>query len=177
MLTTLISSKTRVKLLLKFFLNSNMTAYLRNLEVEFGESSNAIRLELNKFEETGLLESFVEGNKKLFQANKKHPLFKDIHNILIKYVGFDTIIEKVINNMGEVDKVFVTGAYAKGLDNPVIDLIFVGNIDRAYLTHLVEKVENLIHRKIRYVIYQSEEFQINVSVKEQDACLLLWVKE
>jgi hypothetical protein len=79
--------------------------------------------------------------------------------------------------MGEVDKVLVTGAYAKGLDNPVIDLIFVGNIDRAYLTHLVEKVENLIHRKIRYIIYQTEEFQINVSVKEQDACLLLWIRE
>ncbi len=177
MLTTLISSKTRVKLLLKFFLNSNTTAYLRNLEAEFGESSNAIRLELNKFEETGLLESFAEGNKKLFQANKKHPLFNDIHNILIKYVGFDTIIEKVINNMGEVDKVLVTGAYARGLDNPVIDLIFIGNIDRAYLTYLVEKVENLINRKVRYVIYQSEEFEINVSMKEQDTCLLLWTKE
>jgi hypothetical protein len=177
MIATLISSKTRVKLLLKFFLNSNTTAYLRNLEAEFGESSNAIRLELNKFEQTGLLESFSEGNKKIFQANKKHPLFGDIHNILIKHVGFDTIIEKVINNMGEVDKVLVTGAYAKGLDNPVIDLIFVGNIDRAYLTHLVEKVENLIHRKIRYIIYQTEEFQINVSVKEQDACLLLWIRE
>ncbi len=177
MIATLISSKTRIKLLLKFFLNSNTTAYLRNLEAEFGESSNAIRLELNKFEETGLLESFSEGNKKIFQANKNHPLFQDIHNILIKHVGFDTIIEKVINNMGEVDKVLVTGAYARGLDNPVIDLIFIGNIDRAYLTYLVEKVENLINRKVRYVIYQSEEFEINVSMKEQDTCLLLWTKE
>ncbi len=177
MIGTLISSKTRVKLLMKFFLNSNTTAYLRNLEAEFGESSNAIRLELNKFEETGLLESFTDGNKKLFQANTNHPLFKDIHNILIKHVGFDTIIEKVINNMGEVDKVLVTGAYAKGLDNPVIDLIFVGNIDRNYLTHLVEKAENLINRKIRYVIYQTKEFESNVSSKEQDSYLILWVKE
>ncbi len=50
MLGTLITSKTRVKLLLKFFLNSNAKAHLRGLETEFGESSNAIRLELNRFE-------------------------------------------------------------------------------------------------------------------------------
>jgi phosphoketolase len=176
MLETLISSKTRVKLLLKFFLNSTTTAYLRNLETEFGESTNAIRLELNKLEETGLLKSSTEGNKKIFQANTNHPLFSDINSILLKYVGFDTIIEKIINNLGDVDQVFVTGAYAKGLDNPVIDLIFVGNIDRNYLADLAEKVEKLIKRKIKYIIYEKEEFNLNVSSQEQDKCLLLWNK-
>jgi phosphoketolase len=176
MLETLISSKTRVKLLLKFFLNSTTTAYLRNLETEFGESTNAIRLELNKLEETGLLRSSTEGNKKIFQANTNHPLFSDINSILLKYVGFDTIIEKIINNLGDIDQVFVTGAYAKGLDNPVIDLIFVGNIDRNYLADLAEKVEKLIKRKIKYIIYEKEEFSLNVSLQEQGKCLLLWNK-
>lgn len=176
MLETLISSKTRIKLLLKFFLNSTTTAYLRNLETEFGESTNAIRLELNKLEETGLLKSSTEGNKKIFQANTNHPLFGDINSILLKYVGFDTIIEKIINNLGDIDQVFVTGAYAKGLDNPVIDLIFVGNIDRNYLADLAEKVEKLVKRKIKYIIYEKEEFSINVSSQEQDKCLLLWNK-
>ena len=48
MLDTLISSQTRLKLLLKFFLNSSTSSYLRDLESEFGESTNAIRLELNR---------------------------------------------------------------------------------------------------------------------------------
>ncbi len=52
-----------------------MKAYLRSLENEFGESSNAIRIELNRFEEAGMLVSFTEGNKKLFKANTEHPLF------------------------------------------------------------------------------------------------------
>ena len=69
MIETLISSKTRIKLLLKFFLNSNTTSYLRGLEGEFGESSNAIRVELNKLEEAGMLSSEVKGNKKMFKAN------------------------------------------------------------------------------------------------------------
>jgi DNA-binding transcriptional regulator PaaX len=68
MIETLISSKTRVKLLLKFFLNSKNSSYLRGLEAEFGESTNAIRLELNKLEEAGLLSSELNGNKKFFKA-------------------------------------------------------------------------------------------------------------
>ena len=113
MIETLISSKTRVKLLLKFFLNSHTTAYLRNLESEFGESSNAIRLELNKFEEAGMLQSVLNGNKKVFQANTSHPLFKELHNILLKYIGLDQIVETVIKNLGEVRRVYVTGEFAQ----------------------------------------------------------------
>jgi DNA-binding transcriptional regulator PaaX len=64
MIETLISSKTRIKLLLKFFLNSNTTAYLRSLEEEFGESTNSIRIELNRFEKAGFLASHSQANKK-----------------------------------------------------------------------------------------------------------------
>lgn len=91
MLDSLISSKTKLKLLLKFFLNSSNTAYLRNLENEFGESTNAIRLELNKFEESGLLNSYFERNKKIFKANTQHPLYPEINSILKKYIGIDKI--------------------------------------------------------------------------------------
>ncbi len=74
MLETLISSKTRIKLLLKFFLNSKTTSYLRGLESEFGDSTNAIRLELNRLEKAGMLTAFMQGNKKMFTANTDHPL-------------------------------------------------------------------------------------------------------
>ena len=74
MIDTLISSKTRIKLLLKFFLNSNNTAYLRNLENEFHESTNSIRIELNRFEEAGLLIASTEGNKKIFKVNTTNSL-------------------------------------------------------------------------------------------------------
>src|SRR5690606_8657004 len=104
MIETLISSKTRIKLLLKFFLNSKATSYLRGLESEFGDSSNAIRLELNRFEKAGMLTSFLLGNKKYFKANTLHPLYKDTHNLLLKYIGFDKIIDAVIERLGDVKK-------------------------------------------------------------------------
>ncbi len=99
MIEALISSKTRIKLLLKFFLNCNTTAYLRSLESEFGESTNAIRIELNRLEKAGMLTSRLDGNKKIFQADISHPLYREIHNILLKHVGLDRIIEDVIERL------------------------------------------------------------------------------
>ncbi|MBK8372211.1 MAG: ArsR family transcriptional regulator [Saprospiraceae bacterium] len=123
MIETLISSKTRIKLLLKFFLNSKSTSYLRGLETEFGDSTNAIRVELNRFEKAGMLSSFIKGNKKYFRANTDHPLYNETHNILLKYIGFDKIIDTVIERLGEVREVYVTGAFARGIDDKIIDLV------------------------------------------------------
>lgn len=177
MIETLISSKTRIKLLLKFFLNSKTRAYLRSLESEFGESSNAIRVELNRLEKAGMLESNLVGNKKMFQANIQHPLFKEIHNIVLKHIGLDRVIENVIERLGQVSKVFVVGDFAKGLDSQVIDLVFIGNIDQKYLIQLIDKVEDLIKRRIRYLIYSDEEFeQMNEQEFPADH-LLLWSKD
>ena len=178
MIEILISSKTRIKLLMKFFLNSDATAYLRSLESEFGESSNAIRLELNRFEEAGMLVSRLDGNKKIFQANTEHPLFKEVHNILLKQIGLDRVIENVIERLGEVRKVYVIGEFSKGLDSQVIDLVFIGNIEINYLVHLIEKVETLIKRKIRYLIYSEEEFEnLKSWGLTKPKPLLLWARD
>lgn len=174
MIETLISSKTRIKLLLKFFLNSNSRAYLRGLEQEFAESTNAIRVELNKFEEAGMLLSEREGNRKFFMANVQHPLFSDIQNMLIKYVGIDQIVEKVINRLGNITRVYLEGELAKGLDDPVIDLIFVSEkINRIYLTQLINKLEPMIQRHIRYVVLTEEEEKDYLAI-ENKITLLIW---
>jgi predicted nucleotidyltransferase len=177
MIDALISSKTRVKLLLKFFLNEGTQAYLRSLEEEFGESTNGIRLELNRFEKAGMLESSVEGNKKLFRANKKHPLFSDMQSIVRKFVGLDKIVDSIVSRLGDLERVYVTGSFAKGLDSNIIDVVFVGNVDKGYLLSLVEKAEKTIKRKIRFVTFLPEEFSIK-KIKEGDSePLLLWSRK
>lgn len=174
MIETLISSKTRVKLLLKFFLNSNTTSYLRNLEDEFGESTNAIRLELNKFEEAKMLISKQEGKKKIFRVNTVHPLFRELHNIILKYVGLDKILEHVIERLGSLERVYLTGSLSRGLDGDIIDLVFVGNIDKVFLAELIEKAEAKIHRRIRYIAYQPNEFTLEKIADSTTEPLLLW---
>lgn len=178
MLDTLITSKTRIKLLLKFFLNANSESYLRNLEVEFGESTNAIRQELNRFENAGLLKSTSKGNKKFYQANKSHPLFPDINSIVMKYLGLDIVIKNVVNKLGELKLVYLCGDFARGIDSAIIDLIFVGDkIDRDYLFRLVEKVEKLIKRRVRYIVYSNGDFKEYQEGIDVNDLFILWKKD
>lgn len=174
MIETLISSKTRIKLLLKFFLNSNATSYLRNLEEEFGESTNAIRVELNRFEEARMLTSNQEGKKKIFRVNTTHPLFRELHNIVLKYVGLDRIIEHITGRLGSLEKVYLTGTLARGIDSDIIDLVIVGNIDKVYLAELIEKAEAKIHRRIRYITYLPGDFSPEKIADKDILPLLLW---
>jgi hypothetical protein len=175
MLEALITSKTRINLLLKFFLNSNNKAWLRSLEIEFGESTNAIRLELNRFLKAGLLVTVIEGNKKVYTANTNHPLYTDIHNLLLKHIGLDQIIDKVTSKLGKLNSVYLVGELAKGKNSKVIDLWFVGeNIDKNYLLSLIEKSEEMINRKIRYIILTDKELKDFLAGKSKDELLLTW---
>ncbi len=175
MIGTLITSQTRIKLLKKFFLNSRTRAHLRGLEAEFGESSNAIRIELNRFEEAGLLHSLRDGNKKLYHANESHPLYRDIHNIILKETGIDRVIEKVIHRLGNLLSVYLVGDFAHGKDSGVIELILVGDdIDREYLDRKVMQAEELVGRKVTYEIFQSVEAEEKLKKLKPVDLLPLW---
>ena len=170
MIETLITSKTRIKLLLKFFLNPNNSAYLRGLEAEFGESTNAIRLELNKLEEANMVVSAFYGNRKLFKVNRAHPLYYEINGIVRKYFGLDVIIDNIVKSLGEIERVYLTGDIIRGCDTPIIDLIFVGKVDQSYLLSLIDKAEKVIGRRLRYLVMDHEE-SLNL---EEDQKLLIW---
>ena len=172
MLESLISSKTRVKILQKFFLNPESSAYLRGLEAEFGESTNAIRLELNRFEDAGMLRSFSKGNRKLFKANIAHPLFKELRSIVMKHFGLDQLIDTVVSRLGDLKQVYLSGDLAQGMNSDVIDLVFVGNPDTTYLVELIDKAEAIAERKIRYLIYTEQEAAQRTFDKE--SFLLVW---
>jgi DNA-binding transcriptional ArsR family regulator len=175
MLSSLITSQTRIKLLKKFFLNSNTSSHLRGLESEFGDSSNAIRIELNRLEEAGLLNSQRDGNKKVYQANSAHPLFGDIHSIIMKETGIDQVIEKVIHRIGNLIAVYLTGDFAHGKDSPVIDLILVGEcIDNEYLSGKVVQAEKLISRKVNYIVLSPSEALVSLETMKPTELLLLW---
>ena len=162
--------------MLKFFLNSKTTAYLRNLETEFGESTNAIRIELNRFEKAGLLHAHPSGNKKVYQANTEHPFFPEIHKILMKHVGIDHIIEQVIEKLGNLTKAYVTGDFALGKPSKWIDLLIIGNrLNFDYLSQLVRKAEKITALKIRYITITPEEEAAYIN--DRLDTLLVWTAE
>lgn len=173
MLDTLITSKTRIKLLIKFFLNPEIKGYLRGMEQEFGESTNAIRQELNRFEKAGLLNSSTLGNKKFFQANQKHPMFKDLMLLTQKYMGIDKVVDNLVSKAGDVEAVYLSGKLAKGIDSQVLELVIVGKaIDEAFVLSMAKKVGDIINKKITWVVYSPKKD--NDFVSDLEHLLLIW---
>ncbi len=174
MLESFITSKTRVRLLLKFFLNPGTSAYLRGLADEFGESTNGVRVELNRLSEAGILESTDEGRTKVYRANENHPLFPEIRRIVAKTVGLDRLVEQVVSRLGNVELALITGDYAKGIDSGLIDLVLVGDVDQPYLAELVKKAESMIERKIRTLVLTKKEYEKLDDKFKKEKALLLW---
>ena len=174
MLDSLVTSKTRIKLLLKFFINPGTRAYLRELAKEFGESTNSVRLELNRLTKANLLVSQNRGRTILYNANTDHTLFRDIQSIALKYVGIDHIIDNMVQSLGEVKAAYIIGDYAKGQDSGIIDLVLIGEINQAILQQLIEKTEKLINRKIRPMILTKKEFNKLNKPLDIEHALLIW---
>jgi DNA-binding transcriptional ArsR family regulator len=152
MLDILVSSKTRVKLMIKFFLIRGSKGYLRGLEREFNETSNAVRVELNRFEKAGLLISRFEGKRKVYEANHEHPLYDDITHIVQKTVGIDEIVEHVVSHVDGLEEAYITGNLARGVDCDTIELALLGNsLDTGLISRLVKSAEKIIHRRIMYL--------------------------
>ncbi|MBS3742317.1 MAG: winged helix-turn-helix transcriptional regulator [Candidatus Cloacimonetes bacterium] len=160
MIQNLITSETRIKLLLKFFLNPKSSGYLRQLAKEFEESTNGIRVELNKLTEAKILKSEKQGRSKIYKANQKHPLFHEIRQIVLKSTGIDKVITNIIEKVGNIYIAFLRGDYARGKDSGLIDLVVVGdNLNAEEIERVRGKTEKLIERKISILQLTKNEYK------------------
>jgi hypothetical protein len=159
-------------MLLKFFTNRHATAYLRGMAEEFGESTNAIRHELNNLSKAGYLVSKEEGRTILYRANTQHPLYVDLKNLVHKYLGIDKIIENILSRLGDLKVAFIVGDYAQGKDSGTIELVLVGIVNQNYLRKLLEKASKLIGRNIKTKLLSWEEY---ITDREQfENALMVW---
>ncbi len=71
-------------------------------------------------------------------------------------MGFDLLIERVLDQVGELIGAYVVGDYAKGLDTGTIEVAIVGNVDSEYLERLTKRAQEELHRKVNISVYKDE---------------------
>jgi len=170
----LITSKTRIKILMRLFLNPKRHAYLRELADEFNASPSQVREELRQLNEAGFLESHKNGRQIQYQANKKHPLFNELQSMVQKALGMDRILDSILDRLGNLEEAYLIDDYAEGKDTGIVDLVLVGNIDQENLIDLVHKTERYIDRKIRTLVLTKSEWEKLVSDLTKRPLLKLW---
>lgn len=177
MLDGLITSKTRVRILMRLFLNSREKVYLRELANEYGMSPGQLSSELHHMRDAGFLSQGKAGSKVEYRANTRHPLFPELQSMARKALGMDRIIDSIIGRLGNLEIALLLDDYAQGKDTGIIDLALVGDINKKNLTDLVEKTERYIDRKIRTLILAPGEYKEMKSKLDARPCLVLWEKQ
>ena len=157
LLSGLITSKTRIEILMRLFLNPDRRAHLRELAGELAVSPSQVKSELEHLSDSGLVTSAPEGNRIQFGANPAHPLFPELQAMVRKALGMDSILESILLRLGRLELALLVGDYALGRDSGCIDLVFVGDIDQRNLADLVAKTERQLERQIRVQVLSGEE--------------------
>jgi predicted transcriptional regulator len=177
LLTGLISSKTRIKLLVRLFFNPKMRSYLRELAKEFDVSTNAVREELNQLTKTKLLKTEKSGRQVFYMANTEHSLFPELRSMVSKVMGIDQVIDSIVQRLGNLEKAYLIGDYAEGKDTGIVDLLLVGDIDQYHLNDLSRKTERYINRKIRTLVLTRMEFDSFLATLMTCPNLLIWERQ
>ena len=149
MLDTLISSKTRLNLLIRFFLNLAKKSHLRGIANDLNDSTNSIRIELNNLTKAGYLIKKREKNKINYLANQEHPLFHILVDLVKKHTGIEEIVKKIVASIDNLNSIYLIGDYAKGIDSGIIQIFIDGDInDRLFIQNILKSTEKKIGRKI-----------------------------
>lgn len=170
----LIASKTRIKLLIRFFFNPEAKSYLRELAKEFNVSTNSVREELNQLRKTNLLKTERSGRQIFYSADTDHPLFPELKSMVRKVMGIDKVIDGIVNRLGDLDQAYVIDDYAEGKDTGIIDLLLVGDVDQYHLNDLSRKTERYINRKIRSLVLNRDEYKKLLPELKKRPHLLIW---
>ncbi len=174
LLSGLIASKTRIKLLIRLFFNPQAKSYLRELAKEFDVSTNSVREELNQLTKTDLLKSEKNGRQVYYMANTKHTLFPELKSMVSKTIGIDQVIDSIVTRLGDLERAYLIDDYAEGKDTGIIDLLLVGDIDEYHLNDLSRKTERYIKRKIRSLVLGKDEFESFHAKMKNRPWLLIW---
>lgn len=160
-LSDLLVSKVRVKMLTLFFEKSSDMFYVREITRLIKEEINAVRRELDRLLECGLLKSEQRANRLYYYLNKKYLYYQELQRIIIKTSGLGKKIRKFRRKLGSLSYVVFTGAFLnkEKLNKDELDILVIGEVVLPELESLIKAKEKEFGREINYAVLETEEFE------------------
>ena len=161
-LETLFGSKLRVKVLGWLFTHPDERYFVRQLTGLLREDSTNVSRELARLEKAGILTVTVSGKQKYYQANRKSPIYNELHGLIVKTVGVvDVLRSSLAPSIGQIKVAFVFGSIASGNEDKAsdIDMMVVGAISFGDIVNLLSTAEERLGREINTVVYPVSEFR------------------
>lgn len=154
-------SKVRVKLIELFFSTPLEMWYVRELTRLTNEEINAVRRELSRMQEVGIVKSEERGNRLYYMLNKQYDFFPELLSLVAKTTGLGKDLKKNRRKLGELKFVMFSGAFARRgkRAHTDVDVLIVGNVVLPELSVLIKQEEEKRGFEINYSVIPEEEFE------------------
>lgn len=159
-LEDIITSKVRVKILELFFSNLTEMYHVRGIVREIEEEINAVRRELERLENAGILKKEPRGNRIYYFVRYDYSGFGDLLSIAAKSTGMGKQICESRSKLGKISFVMFSGKFvrrklSKKDDN--VDVLVVGEVVLPELAMIIRTFESKLGREINYTVMTKEE--------------------
>lgn len=167
MLSKLITSQAKIKLLTLFLTNPDERFYYTELHKRLGIHHGLLQRELKLFVDMGFLFTTKEANIRYYWVNKNFPIYEELKSIIFKTVGLADHLREVIDKIGHIEVAFIYGSVAKNLEDTRsdIDLMVVGDPDLDVLTDAVSAAEISLRHEINYTVFTPKEWKERIAKK------------
>ena len=172
MLSDLITSKSRIKLLNVLLAQPSEMYHVRELVRRTGDEINAVRRELLFLQERGILVREPRANRVYYSLSKNYPFYFDLLRMGAKIAGLGAAILKNRVKIGRIKYAMFSGRFARRIEKKPtdVDLIIVGTIVLPELALLIRDEEKRLGREINYTVMTEEEFSFRK--KKRDPFIL-----
>lgn len=160
LLSEILSSKIRAEIFRLLFGVTDQALHMREIERRSGFAIGTIQSEFKKLLRLDLVKKERDGNRLYYCANKDHPLYVDIHHLVLKTTGLVEVLKMALKPVPGIRTAFVFGSIASHEEKAQsdIDLMVIGSIGLRKLTALLADASTRIGREINPYALNANEF-------------------
>lgn len=169
MLNEILISEVRVNILKKMLPNPEKSYHVRALVRAVDTEINAVRRELKRLSEAGLLRKRSSGNRVYYNVNTDSPLYPELVSLIAKEEGLGAQIIKASKELGNVKFAVLSRGFSRGRAPSVlnVDIFIVGSVNMPVLDQIIKNEEALTGREINYSVMGNEEFEFRKRKNDQ----------
>ncbi len=160
-LEDIITSEARVKILIELFSETNKHLYVRELTRRVGTEINAVRRELKRLTQAGLIKKEKRGNRLYYLIKKDYPFYYELVSMVAKEAGIGKAVLENQSRLGKIKLALLSAPFAEGRKSQQneLDLLLVGNINREVLEEIIKDIKSRTDKDVNYTILGDEEFE------------------
>lgn len=167
-LSDFITSRVRIKLLQVFLSQPQEMFYVRQLTRLTDEEINAVRRELARMQDAGMLKSEKRGNRLYYHFRSSYPFFSELLSLVVKTSSVGKLVINNRSKLGFIKYAFISERLVRGLprQDEEVDLVVIGKVIMPQLDQIVKKLEKKLDTEINYSSMTEDEFHYRKNRKD-----------